>query len=253
MQRSNMERVKTGIPGFDELCEGGLIRGRTYVVAGVSGAGKSIFCLQYLVNGITKFGENGILLATEERPALIRENASVFGWDLKKLEDEGKLAIIDASSTKIGVPSLEKFVDVRPFDIDRMIDQIISLQEEIEARRAVIDSSTSILFHIGDAAKARVELLKISTTLEILGLTTLMTAEVGHASQVRGIGIESFVTDGTIMIYYKRVENARMHAIEVYKMRGSRHDNKIHPFDITEHGIVVHPSEVVYGEFDTWA
>jgi KaiC/GvpD/RAD55 family RecA-like ATPase len=251
MTNGKLVRVPTGIEGFDELCNGGLVKNRTYLVAGASGAGKTIFSLQYLYNGATKYNQNGILLATEERPASIRENALTFGWDIKKLEDENKIAIIDASSTKIGVPSLEKFIDVRPFDIDQIIDQIIAIQEEIDATRAVVDSSTSIAYNIPDAAKARIELLKLSTTLEVLELTSLMTAEIIHGTEVRGFGVESFVTEGTIALYYRRAEaqSVRLRSMEIYKMRGTAHSNKVHPFDVTGNGILVHAHEEVYGEF----
>lgn len=244
-----LPRIETGIEGFDEICGGGLIKNRTYLVTGVSGAGKTIFGMQYLYLGATKYDQPGILLATEERPATIRENALTFGWNFKKLEDENKLAIIDASSTKIGVPSLEKFIDVRPFDIDQVIDQIIAIQEEIGAMRAVVDSSTSIAYNIPELPKVRIELLKLATTLEVLELTSLMTAEIIHGEERRGFGIESFVTEGTIALYFKRSEAVRLHSIEIYKMRGTPHSNKVHPFDITDRGIVVHPHEEVYGEF----
>ncbi len=81
-------RVRTGIPGFDELCGGGLIRDRTYLVSGTSGAGKTNFSIQFIYNGITKYGENGVIVATEERPEQIRENVLKFGWDLENLKRE---------------------------------------------------------------------------------------------------------------------------------------------------------------------
>ncbi len=242
-------RVPTGVEGFDELCGGGFIKDRTYLISGTSGAGKTIFTLQFLYNGITKYGENGIFVATEERPEQIRENALMFGWDFKKLEDEGRLAIIDAASTKIGIPSQEKYVDVRPFDMRSMMDQIIMIQEEIDAKRAVIDSTTSIGFYLQDPAKIRVELLKLSTTLEILGLTSLMTSEIVDDDHPSRFGVENFVTEGTIALYYKRMENVRVRSMEIYKMRGSDHSKKIHPYDITGDGIVVHPHEEVYQVF----
>ncbi|MCL7475986.1 MAG: ATPase domain-containing protein [Methanosarcinales archaeon] len=242
-------RVPTGVEGFDELCGGGFIKDRTYLISGTSGAGKTIFTLQFLYNGITKYGENGIFVATEERPEQIRENGMMFGWDFKKLEDEGRLAIIDAASTKIGIPSQEKYVDVRPFDMRSMMDQIIMIQEEIDAKRAVVDSTTSIGFYLQDPAKIRVELLKLSTTLEILGLTSLMTSEIVDDDHPSRFGVENFVTEGTIALYYKRMENVRVRSMEVYKMRGSDHSKKIHPYDITSSGIVVHPHEEVYTVF----
>ena len=244
-----LNRVPTGIEGFDELCGSGLLRDYTYLISGTSGSGKTIFGLQFIYNGITKYNENGIIVATEERPEHIRDNAKAFGWDLKALEDEGKLAIIDAASTKIGIPSQEKYVDVRPFDMRSMMDQIIMIQEEIDAKRALIDSTTSIGFYLQDPAKIRVELLKLSTTLEILGLTSIMTSEVMDDDHPSRFGVENFVTEGTIALYYKRMENVRVRSLEIFKMRGSDHSKKIHPYDITKNGVVVHPHEEVYTVF----
>ena len=242
-------RALTGVEGFDELCGGGLLRDRTYLLSGTSGAGKTILALQFIYNGITRYGENGIFVATEERPEHIREHALAFGWDLQTLEDEGRLAIIDAASTKIGIPSQEKYVDVRPFDMRSMMDQVIMIQEEIDAKRAAIDSSTSIGFYLQDPAKIRVELLKLATTLEILGLTSVMTCEIVDDEHPSRFGVENFVTEGTIAMYYKRVENIRVRSLEIYKMRGSDHSKKIHPYDILDKGIVVHPHEEVYTVF----
>ncbi|AEH60072.1 putative circadian clock protein, KaiC [Methanosalsum zhilinae DSM 4017] len=239
-------RVKTGIEGFDDICGGGMLRDRTYLVSGNSGAGKTNFAIQFIYNGIVKYNENGLIVATEEKPEHIRENVATFGWDLEALEDEGKLAIIDASSTKIGIPSQEKFVDVRPFDMRSMIDQIITAQEETNAKRALIDSSTALGFQIQDPPKIRVELLKLSATLEILGLTSMMTCETLYENEVSRFGVENFVTEGTIMLNYHRQDNVRSRSIEVYKMRGSDHSKKLHPYDITSEGIVIHPNEEVY-------
>jgi len=240
------QRVPTGIPGFDELCGGGLLRNRSYLISGAAGAGKTIFGLQYLYNGITKYGENGIYIATEERPEQVRENVKQFGWDFEALEEEGKLAIVDACSTKIGIPSHEKYVDVRPFDMRSMLDQIIAIQEEIDAKRALVDGTTSIGFYLNDPAKIRIELLKLSTTLEILGLTSLLTCEILDENQASRFGVETFVTEGTILMYYKRSENVRVRSIEIFKMRGSNHSQNIHPYEVTSNGIVVHPHEEVY-------
>jgi KaiC/GvpD/RAD55 family RecA-like ATPase len=243
-----LEKIPTGIPGFDELCYGGLIRDRSYLVSGPSGSGKTIFAVQYLINGIEMFNEPGIMVVTEERPQHVREHFTTFGWDLEKYEDENMLAILDATSTKIGLPSDEKYIDVRPFDTRSLIDQIINIQDEIGARRAVLDSTTSIGFAVNDIPKFRVELLKISTTMEILGLTSLFTCEVLSTTgdQISRFGVENFIVEGNIVLYYTKSENVRLRGIEIFKMRGSNHSKKIHPFEITERGIVVHPEEEVY-------
>ncbi len=246
IEKGDSKRVPTGIEGFDDLCGGGLLRNRSYLLSGAAGCGKTIFGLQYLYNGITKYGENGIYIATEERPDQVRENVRKFGWDFEALEDEGKLAIIDACSTKIGIPSHEKYVDVRPFDLRSMMDQIIAIQDTIDAKRCLVDGTTSIGFYLQDPSKIRVELLKLSTTLEVLGLTSLMTCEIIDDNSTSRFGVETFVTEGTILMYNKRVDSVRIRSIEVFKMRGSDHSKNIHPYEITPQGIVVHPDSEVY-------
>lgn len=242
-----LERVPTGIPGFDELCEGGLLRDRSYLVSGPAGSGKTVFAMQFLVNGAEQFNEPGIFVATEERPQHLREHSMSFGWDLEKLEDENMLAILDATSTKIGLPSDEKYIDVRPFDTRSLLDQIITIQDEIGAKRAAVDSTTSIGFTISNPAKFRVELLKISTTMEILGLTSILTCEVieNGPDSISRFGVENFVVEGTIVLYYTRVENTRLRSLEIFKMRGTNHSKKIHPFEITNRGILVYSKEEI--------
>lgn len=241
-----LERCPVGIPGMDEICGGGFLRDRTYLIVGPSGSGKTIFAMQFLYSGAVEYNEPGIFIATEERPQNLRENFATFGWDIEKLEDENMLAIIDATSAKIGLPSDERFVDARPFDTRSLIDNILTVQDEIRALRAALDSTTSIGFAINDVAKFRVELLKISTTLEVLGLTSVMTAEVVEEGQISRFGVENFIVDGVIVLYYTKLENTRVRGIEVYKMRGSDHSKKVHPYDITPQGIIVHSREEVF-------
>lgn len=243
-----LERCPSGIPGFDELCDGGFIRDRSYLVSGTSGTGKTIFALQFIVNGALEYNEPGIFIATEERPQSIREYASTFGWDLEKLEDENMVALVDATSTKIGVPSDEKYVDIRPFDTRSLLDQVISIQDEIGARRCVVDSTTSIGFMINDVPKFRIELLKMSTTFEILGLTSIFTCEILEGTQAFSrFGVENFVTEGTIVLKFERSGNVRIRTLEIIKMRGTKHSYKIHPFEITDNGIVVYAEEAITG------
>jgi KaiC/GvpD/RAD55 family RecA-like ATPase len=238
--KGDSKRVPSGIEGFDEISGGGLQRDRSYLLSGPSGVGKTIFGLQYLYNGIIENGENGIIISTEDRPDRVRENALKFGWDFEGLEDEGKLAIIDACSTKIGIPSHEKYVDVRPFDLRSMMDQIIAAQDAIDAKRALIDSTTTIGFYLQDPAKIRIELLKFAKSLDVLGLTSILTCELlEDAIGNSRFGVEQFITDGIIRLNSKRDGDAFYKEISIIKMRGSQHSNNIHPFVITPKGIVV--------------
>ncbi|MDD5615875.1 MAG: ATPase domain-containing protein [Candidatus Methanoperedens sp.] len=245
-QSTNLERVPTDIPGFDELCDGGLLRKRTYLVSGTAGAGKTIFGIQFLYNGITKHGESGIYLSTEEAPVNVRENVKPFGWDLKGLEDEGKLAIIDARSVRFGRSSANKSVDIEPLEIRSIMEKILTKQEDIDAKRVLVGGAASIGISLEDPSKIRIGFMKLSRTLEILGLTSLIICETIDDSTTSRFGVESFVTDGTILMSNQRMDNVRVRSIEIIQMKGSTHSQTTHPYEITPKGIVVHPYEDVY-------
>src|SRR5438445_306895 len=113
-QLQQLQRVQSGIPGFDQIVGGGLIRDRVYLLAGPAGAGKTIFSTQFLYNGITKFGENGVYVVLEETPQQLRENMfNSFQWDLRQYEDSGNLIILDAISSRLGLSSQENYVGPR--------------------------------------------------------------------------------------------------------------------------------------------
>ena len=86
----NTNRVQVGIPGFDALCSGGLIKNSVNLLSGGAGTGKSVFALQFLYNGITQFGEKGLYISFEEDLDDLREDAKVFGMDFYQLEEEKK-------------------------------------------------------------------------------------------------------------------------------------------------------------------
>jgi len=242
----NPERVRTEIPGFDELCGGGLLKRRSYLVSGLSGAGKTILGLQYLYNGIIKHGEHGIYVSTEEAPLRVRENMLQFGWDLKKLEEDGKLAIIDARHLKFGASSLDRSVSVESFDMGSLLDKFLLIHDEIAAKRVLVGGAASISYSLGEHSKTRGELMKLSKTLEYMGLTSLITCETIDESGAGRFGFETFITDGTILMSQKRRDNVKVRSIEILQMKGSNHSQSIHPYEITSNGIVVHSNEDIY-------
>ncbi|OUJ18506.1 KaiC family ATPase implicated in signal transduction [Methanonatronarchaeum thermophilum] len=243
---SQSERVPTGIKGFDELCGGGLLKNRSYLVSGNAGSGKSTFSIQYLHNGVVEYDEPGILVVTEEDPKNIRENMKSYNMDLKKLEQHDKLAILDSQSAKVGIPTDEEYVEVDPFDMDSTLKRIVEIKEDIGAKRCVFDSTTSLGFVSDTQKQLRINFLKLSATLSAIGLTSLLTSEVLDKNRMSRFDMEEFVTEGTIRLYNERKEGVRSRSIEVYKMRGSDHSKKINPFEISSKGIEVHPKEDVY-------
>ena len=92
-----VQKLPTGIEGFDDVCQGGLPIGRSTLISGTSGTGKTVFSLHFLHNGIKQFDEPGIFVTFEESPLDILRNAASFGWNLQEMVEQDKLFILDAS------------------------------------------------------------------------------------------------------------------------------------------------------------
>jgi len=244
-------RVLTGIPGFDEITSGGLLKGRTYLVLGGPGAGKTIFSLQYICNGAISYDEPGIYVTLEESVESIVTTAKSLGWDIDSLQAEGKVRIIDASpyyspvvATKYAIRT-ESVLGEAEFEINSVIDIINKSIIELGATRLVIDALTPLIIQYKTLFEARMKILSLIKALkELEGVTSLITAEVIPPNWESTLfGIERYVVDGVIMLYYIRVRGERIRGVEVVKLRGSPHSHSIHPFKITPKGIIIYPKE----------
>ncbi len=230
-----VERVPTGIDGFDEIVQGGFVRGSTVMLSGGAGTGKTIFGLQYLNNGISKYGENGIYISFNESKEAIYRHAELFGWDLKKLEEQNKFA----------------FIKYEPHEVDSILSEgggsIKDTIDAINAKRVVIDSLTSYTLLFENAYRESEAILDLFTILRRWGITTLVIAEVGETEWERTQDRSIFLSDGVILTYYLRKELSRNRALEVIKMRDTFHLEKICPFTITNKGVIVFPEAQVFG------
>ena len=135
-------KAPTGIQGFDRSTNGGLPRGRTSLVMGGPGSGKTVFALQTLVHGARQWGEPGIFVAFEENSRQIVANAASFGWDLPTLERD-KLFFLDARMA-IGT------ITAGNFDLAGMLASLGAKVNEMGARRIVFDSIDVLLLLLDD-------------------------------------------------------------------------------------------------------
>lgn len=245
-----MERIKTGIPGFDDLIEGGLPKGRCFLISGGCGTGKTIFSTQFLYNGATKFDEPGIYVTLEERPELIREDCLQFKWDLKELERNNKIAIIDGSMARIGMPSEEEYaLPASGLDVDKLLLEIIRNIKRIGAKRVVIDSVASLGFTIGSEDEVRKAILKISYMLMRSGTTSLLISEINEGeNKYSKYGVEEYITDGVIVLHYMGIGTQSNRTLHIRKMRATQHSEDLHPLEITNKGIIVKKIEEEYRE-----
>ncbi len=245
-----MNRVPTGVAGLDDLLEGGFPEGRTVLLSGGCGTGKTIFCIQYVYNGAKKYNEPGIYVTLDERPDLIREDMLRFGWDLRKLEESNLLHIIDGSLARIGMPSEEEFsMPATGFDIDKLLLEIMRTVKRSGAKRLVIDSIPALGFNFQHETEVRNAILKLSYLLMRIGVTTIMTSEIAEGANKFGkFGIEEYVVDGVIVLHYIGIGTRSNRTMHIRKMRATRHSEDLHPLEISEKGIVIRKVEKEYDE-----
>src|SRR5688572_5163362 len=117
--QSSVKKLPTGIGTFDVIARGGLPKGRTTLVSGTAGSGKTVFAMQFLAAGIRDAGEPGVFVTFEESAADIRTNMESFGWDLPAWEQDGKLAFVDASPD----PDIET-IESGSFDLGALLARV---------------------------------------------------------------------------------------------------------------------------------
>ncbi len=233
-----IEKIETGIEGFDMISEGGLPKGRTTLIAGTSGSAKTVFAVQFLSEGILKKEEPGVFITFEEPPDDIRKNVISLGWDVAKWELEGKWAFVDASPV-VG----EDHVIAGEYDLGALLARIEYAVGKIGARRVSMDSIGSIFGRFSDAGMVRNELFKIAAAVKQMGVTAIITAErTEEYGAIARFGIEEFVADNVIILRNVLEAEKRRRTMEILKFRGTSHQKGEYPFTVIKNtGIVAIP------------
>ena len=238
-----VERVETGIPGMDEVLGGGIPKRNVVLLSGGPGTGKTIFGQQFLYHGL-KNGEPGVLVALEEHPAQIKINMAQFGWDVRPYEEEGRFAIVDAFTGGIGeYAKRERYVVRDPTDVASLVDVLRGAVRDLRAERVVIDSVTSL--YLTRPVVARSTVMQLKRVLSGLGCTSILVSQVSVTERgFGGPGVEH-AADGIIRLDLDEFEGQLYRSLIVWKMRGTAHSMRRHPFEITDKGIVVYPDKVL--------
>jgi KaiC domain protein len=236
-------RVSSGIPGLDDLLHGGIPERNVVLLSGGPGTGKSIFGQQFLYHGLVK-GEPGVLVALEEHPVQIRLNMSQLGWDVKEYEAKGMFALVDAFTAGIGeAAKRERYVVPTPDDPPTLIDVMRMAIKEIRAQRVVIDSVSTMYFT--RPSLARSILLQLKKVLAGLGTTSILVSQVSVGERgFGGPGVEH-AADGIIRLDLDEMKGELHRSLLIWKMRGTAHSMRRHPFEITNGGIRVYPEKTL--------
>ena len=225
----------TGIDGFDEITEGGLPTGRPTLVCGPAGSGKSLFALQFLVNGATRYGEPGVFLTFEEPRDDLVANTSSLGLDLAGLERDGKL-LIDVVTLRP-----ETIVETGDFNLEALMVRLAWAVEKIGAKRVAIDNVESLFVTFANRpAMIRSELQRLFRRLKANGLTAVITGERGVDTLTRH-GMEEYLADCVVLLDQRVIQEVTTRRLRVLKYRGSIHGTNEYPFLIGLDGMQVLP------------
>lgn len=236
-----IEKLETGIPGFDFLAEGGLPKGRATLISGTAGSAKTVFACQFLVEGIKK-GENGVFVTFEESPKAIRKNMRGFGWNIKEWEDNRQWAFVDASPQPGETPMVSG-----KYDLGALIARIEYAIRKYSARRVSLDSLGAIFSHLADSAQVRSDLFRLASALRELEVTAIMTAErTEEYGEISRFGVEEFVADNVVILRNVLADEKRRRTIEILKYRGTDHQKGEYPFTIIKgKGVVIIPLSAI--------
>jgi circadian clock protein KaiC len=233
-----VERLEVGIPGFDLVSGGGIPAARSTLVAGTAGSGKTLFGVQYLVSGIERYGQGGVLVTFDEPAGEIVRNVLSLGWDLDAYCQTGQLAIVDVAAV-----AGEEVLEVGQFDFQGLLARLELAIRNSSAVRVVFDSLTGIFPQFTDRNVVRRELHRVTARLRELGVTTVMTAErTEEYGPVARHGVEEFVTDNVVILRHPLYRERRRRTLEILKFRGAPHQKGEYPFSIDgRSGVTVIP------------
>jgi len=217
------KRLSSGIPGLDKLIGKGFIEDDVYLVTGGTGTGKTIFCSQFINEGL-KNGESCIYFSLEEMPADVLRDAKEFGWDFQKYIDKKKL-----------------YLDYQdPFEMADITSEVRRRIKNMNATRVVIDSTSIFGMIFKTKHELRKRLYELIKAVKGTGAVTLMTAEIVYgAESLSRFNVEEFVVDGIIVLRYTSLGRSSNRTLEVRKMRRTKHDEGIHTLDFGKSGLSV--------------
>ncbi|HVK70577.1 MAG TPA: circadian clock protein KaiC [Polyangium sp.] len=229
-----LKKTPTGIKGFDEITVGGLPRGRTTLVCGSAGSGKTLFAMEFLVRGATEQGEPGVFLAFEETAVELAQSVASLGFDLDALIARKLLAIDFVHVER------SEILETGDYDLNGLFVRLAYAIDAVGAKRVVIDSLETLFSALGNEGILRSEFRRLFRWLKDRGVTAVITGERGDGTLTRH-GIEEYVSDCVILLEQRVHERVATRSLRVVKYRGTEHGTNEYPFLIDAGGISVVP------------
>lgn len=227
-------KVPTGIAGFDQITGGGLPRGRTTLVCGGPGCGKTLFAIEFVARGAARFDEPGVFVCFEETREELIANVASLGLDLAALEAAGRLAIDHVRVDRAEIQ------EAGAYDLEGLFVRLGHALDAVGARRIAIDTLEVLFSGFEDEALLRAELRRLFRWLKERGVTAVITGERGDGQLTRH-GLEEYVSDCVVRFDNRVVDQVSTRHLQIVKYRGSAHGGNEYPFLIDSDGITVLP------------
>lgn len=229
-----LPKSPTGINGLDEITGGGLPKGRPTLICGEAGSGKTLFSIEFIVKGATKFNEPGVFVAFEEKSEELAMNVASLGFDLNKLIDQKKIRIDHVHIDK------SEIEETGEYDLEGLFIRLEHAIDSIGAKRVVLDTIENLFLGLSNEGILRAEIRRLFVWLKNKGVTAVITGERGEGKLTRQ-GLEEYVSDCVILLDHRTHNQISTRRLRVVKYRGSVHGTNEYPFLIDEDGISVLP------------
>jgi circadian clock protein KaiC len=229
-----IEKVPTGIRGLDEITAGGLPRGRSTLVSGGPGSGKTLLSMEFLCRGALQYGEPGVYMAFEETAEDLMNNFASVGYDLKQLVSR-KLVSIDHVYVE-----RSEIEETGEYDLEGLFIRLEHAIDSVKAKRVVLDTIEVLFSGLANTSILRAELRRLFGWLKQKGVTSIVTGERGDTTLTRH-GLEEYVADCVIVLDHRVNEQISTRRLRIVKYRGSSHGNNEYPFLIDNQGMAVLP------------
>jgi len=234
IQRGSLPKAATHISGLDEITDGGLPLGRTTLVTGTAGCGKTLFSMEFLVRGAIQQDEPGVFVSFEESTDDLDQNVRSLGFDLTDLVARNLLVLEHVYTER------SEIEETGDFDLEGLFIRLGYAIDSIGAKRVVLDTIEVLFSGLPNPMILRAELRRLFRWLADKGVTSIVTAERGDGLLTRH-GLEEYVSDCVILLDHRVVEQMTTRRLRIVKYRGSLHGTNEYPFLIDENGISILP------------
>lgn len=229
-----LTKAPTGISGLDEITGGGLPKGRTTLITGGAGCGKTLMGMEFLIRGVRDYGEPGLFVSFEESEQELMQNVASLGFDVANLVKRKLLAIDMVRAER------SEIEETGDYDLEGLFVRLDHAISQIKAQRVVLDTIEALFVALPNHAILRAELRRLFRWLKDRGVTAIVTAERGDGMLTRH-GLEEYVSDCVILLDHRVIDQISTRRLRVVKYRGSSHGTNEYPFLIDDTGFSVMP------------